>query len=156
MLWSIMRGAVAGFCGDPFGCWELPLLPPLMLCQYSVRCLLYIPYCSINRTGKKTFSILNTTVYMHSGILYLSPVPEHSSTGLGSLLPVSDRFRYWHFCSFWYRSAFKKGIHPARLYCWRCKERHPARPYFWLWKVITLHVHYAGCGNGYTVHRYYL
>ncbi len=35
--------------------------------------------------------------HRHSGILYLSPVPEHSGTGLGSLLPVPDWFRQRHF-----------------------------------------------------------
>ncbi len=152
-----MRWAVAGFCWYPFGCWELPLLPPLMLCQYSVRRLLYIPHRAINRTGRKNFYIEQMLSHIaghlhqgrcrrhqHSGILYLSPVPEHSGTGLGprgiGLVPVSA-FLFipvpdWQDAGKSNILAFKKGIHPARLYYWRCKERHPACPYFWLWKVI--------------------
>ncbi len=59
--------------------------------------------------------------HRHSGTRYFSPVPEHSGTGLGPLIPVLDWFRHRHFCSFRYRTdwmpsipAFKKGVHPAR------------------------------------------
>jgi hypothetical protein len=38
--------------------------------------------------------------HWHSGILYLSPVTEHSGTGQGPLFPVPDWFRHLHFCSF--------------------------------------------------------
>ncbi len=37
--------------------------------------------------------------HQHSGILYLSPVPEHSGTRLCPLTPVPDRFQYQNFCS---------------------------------------------------------
>jgi hypothetical protein len=43
--------------------------------------------------------------HWHSGILYLSPVPEYSGSGLDLLILVPDWF--WHrnfFCSFRYRT----------------------------------------------------
>ncbi len=42
--------------------------------------------------------------HRHCGILYLSPVPDHSGTGLGPLIPVPDWFRHRNFCSFRYRT----------------------------------------------------
>jgi hypothetical protein len=44
-----------------------------------------------------------------SGILYLSPVPEHSCTGLGPLIPVADWFRHRNFCSFRYQTDWMPG-----------------------------------------------
>ncbi len=44
--------------------------------------------------------------HRHSGILYLSPVPEHFGTGLSPLIPVPNWFRHRHFCSFRYRTAW--------------------------------------------------
>ncbi len=38
--------------------------------------------------------------HRHSGILHLSPVPEHSVTGLGPLISVKDCPRHRHFNSF--------------------------------------------------------
>jgi hypothetical protein len=93
--------------------------------------------------------------------MYLSPVPEHSGSGLGPLIPIPD--------CFWHRNfvqsdilKFKKGytLHictadgrkghtPARFYCWQWKEATlnvytagswkrilPALPYRWRWKGI--------------------
>jgi hypothetical protein len=40
--------------------------------------------------------------HRHSGIWHLSPVPEHSGTGLDTLIPVPDCSRYRHFNSFRY------------------------------------------------------
>ncbi len=42
--------------------------------------------------------------HRYSGILYLSPVTEHSDTGLGPLNPVPNWFHHQHFCSFRYRT----------------------------------------------------
>ncbi len=38
----------------------------------------------------------------YSGMRSLSPVPEHSGTGLDPLISIPDWFRIWHFCSFRY------------------------------------------------------
>jgi hypothetical protein len=72
----------------------------------------------------------------HSGVLYLSPVPEHFGTGMGTLITVPDWFRHPHFFSFRYRTdwmpevgdilPFKKVVHPACPYCWLWKWIHPA------------------------------
>jgi hypothetical protein len=35
--------------------------------------------------------------HRQSGVQYLSPVPEHSGTGLGPSNPVPDWFRHHHF-----------------------------------------------------------
>ncbi len=158
MLWSIMRWAVAGFCWYPFGCWVLPLLPPLMLCQYSVWCLLYITHCSINRTGRKKF-LYWTDAKSHSWVSASRSMPPASafrhpvsqsgtrafryrtgspSSGIG-LVPVSA-FSFilvpdWPDAGKSDISAFKKGIRPSRLYCWLWKVIHPACPFCWLWIV---------------------
>jgi hypothetical protein len=42
--------------------------------------------------------------HRHSGILYLSPVPEHSGTGLGPLISEPNWFRHRNFCLFRYRT----------------------------------------------------
>ncbi len=74
--------------------------------------------------------------HWHSGILYLSPVLEHYGTGFDPLIPVPDWFRHPHFCSFRYKT-----------------DRMPDSPTFrHLKKGVILHVHTAGCGNGYTLH----
>jgi hypothetical protein len=56
-------------------------------------------------TANASLHFVSITGHRHSGILYFSPVPEHSGTGLGPLIPVPDWF--WHrnfFCSFRYRT----------------------------------------------------
>ncbi len=78
------------------------------------------------------------SLHRHSGILYLSPVPEHSGTGLDPLIPVPDWFRHRHFCSFRYRTDWmrdsptfrhlKKGRHPA---CQSKKEKPMRIASFW-------------------------
>jgi hypothetical protein len=72
--------------------------------------------------------------HRHFGILYLSPVPDYSGSGLGPLIPVSDWFRHPHFCSFRYRT--EKGVHTARAYG----------------NGYTLHVLTAVGGKNYTLH----
>jgi hypothetical protein len=74
--------------------------------------------------------------HRHSGILYLSPVPQHFGTGLGPLIPVPNWSQHRHFSSFRYRT-----------------DRMQDNPTFRnLKKGYTLHVHAAGSGNGYTLH----
>jgi hypothetical protein len=64
------------------------------------------------------------------------PVPKHSGTGLGPLIPVPDWFRHRHFCSFWYRTDWMPDSP---------KFRH-------LKKRYRLHVHTAGGRKGHTLH----
>jgi hypothetical protein len=47
--------------------------------------------------------------HRHSGILYISPIPEHSGTGLDPLIPVPDWFHPQNFCSFRYRTDWMPG-----------------------------------------------
>ncbi len=70
--------------------------------------------------------------HRHSSILYLSQVPEHSGTRLGTLISVPDWFRHQHFCSYRYRTDWT-----------------PDSPTFrHLKKGYTLHVHTACVGGG--------
>ncbi len=89
----------------------------------------------------------------HSSIRSLSPVLEHSDTGLGPLILVQDLLWRQHFCWFWYRTdwmldclAFrhlKKEIHKSYTStrqakeCWQWKGIQPACPYCWRWKGET-------------------
>jgi hypothetical protein len=83
--------------------------------------------------------------HWHSGILYLSPVPKHSGTELGPLIPKPDWFRHRIFCSFRYRTDWmpdsptfrhlKKLLH---IRCW--------------WKGYPVHFQTAGSGKWYTLH----
>ncbi len=95
--------------------------------------------------------------HRHSGILYLSPPQEHSGTGLGGspysgtglvpasaflFIPVPD----WLDVGQSDIPAFKKGVHPARPYCWWWWKGYPcsARPNCRLWKVqkrFKMHVY---------------
>jgi hypothetical protein len=70
--------------------------------------------------------------HQYSGTQHLSPVPEHSGTGLTSLIPVPG-FRHWHFKAFWHRT-----------------DMIPYNPAFWHWKSLYA----AGGGKGYTLHVY--
>ncbi len=77
--------------------------------------------------------------HRHSGILYLSPVPEHSGTGLGPFIPVPDWFQHQHFGSFRYRSDWMPGSPTFRHFK----------------KGYTLHGHtavFVGCERDATVH----
>jgi hypothetical protein len=96
--------------------------------------------------------------HRNSGILYLSPVSEHSGTGLGRLIPVPDWvalfryrtgspysgtglgrlipvpdwFRHRHFCSFRYRTDWMSDSPTFR---------HLKR------KGYSLHIHTASVGS---------
>ena len=79
----------------------------------------------------------------------LSPVPEHSCTKLGPLIPVLDWFLHLHSFSWQYRTdrtpdwpdAGQSGIYKT------------AFPYCYWWKD-TLHVHPAGGGKRHHSHPY--
>ncbi len=76
--------------------------------------------------------IFSIAAHRHSGILYLSPVPEHSGTGLVQAsaflcIPVPD----WVDAGQSDIPAFKKGVHPARPYSWRWKGTCLAHPNCW-------------------------
>jgi hypothetical protein len=77
--------------------------------------------------------------HRHSDILYLSPVPEHSGTGLGPLIPVT--YWLWHrnFCSFRYRTDRMPDSPTFRLWWW------------WWWKGNPVHVQ-TGSGKWYTLY----
>ncbi len=77
----------------------------------------------------KNFTFWQIRCRRHSGIQYLSPVLEHSGTGLVPAL------------AFWYRTdrildSSTLGHIPALKNLWRWKETHPARPNCWWWKGI--------------------
>ncbi len=136
---------VKGLCGRCFIC----LRPPSLLWPHTR------PYHSWALTSRP---MPPASAFR---ILYLSPVPEHSDTGMGSLIPVLDWFRVGFFVHFGSRltgcrtvlhSGLNKNIHPARqctstwqamdwdtlckLLCWWWKGVHPVRPYRWRWKRI--------------------
>jgi hypothetical protein len=64
-------------------------------------------------------------------ILYLSPVPENSGTGMGPLIPVPDWFRIVFFV---HSGTRLTGCHTASILA--------------LIKTYTLHVHIASDGLG--------
>jgi hypothetical protein len=79
-----------------------------------------------------------TRVYVRMYVLHtnlhLSPVPDHSGSGMCPLIPVQDCLRHYHSFSFRYRTnrmsdsrAFKKTVR-------RWKDVHPARKYYMWWK----------------------
>ncbi len=74
------------------------------------------------------------------GIQQLSPVPKHSGTGLGFLIPVPGWFRHWQFVSFRYRND-QMPDSPA--------SRH--KKLYKLRKRNTLHVYTAGGVEAYTL-----
>jgi hypothetical protein len=96
--------------------------------------------------------------HQHSGIQHFSPVPEHSGSGLGPLIPVSDCSLHQHLNPFQYRTdrmpyspAFKnivwrlRRIHPA------CgKHTHTADGGSWIHSALP----YSRRGKGYTFHIY--
>ncbi len=86
--------------------------------------------------------------HRHSGIQHLSPVPEHSGTGLGPLVPVQDWFRHLHYFSFLDQTdrmpdilAFKneRCTPCASILYWWWTGRQSARPWtFWCWQIINI------------------
>jgi hypothetical protein len=79
----------------------------------------------------------HTNAVMKQSVLSVLPV---------SLSLVVERYILYPACPYCWRY---KGILPACLYGWRWKRIHPACPYCWRGKGYSLHVHTAGCGNGY-------
>ncbi len=70
-----------------------------------------------------------------TGIRHLSPVQEHSGTGLGTLIPVPDKFRHRHHFSFGYRTNQMPGSPAFQHYQKLCTILlvenwiHPSSPY---------------------------
>ncbi len=99
-----------------------------------------------------TFSLVHSPLYVfiqcvtdlaghrhqHAGIRFLSLVPEHSSTGMGPLIPVLDWLWHRHFCSIRYWTDWM-----------------PDSPAFWHKKMYILHVHIASYGLGYTLYVHF-
>ncbi len=76
--------------------------------------------------------------HRNSGIQYLSPVSEHSCTGLGPLIHLQD----WYFCSFRYWTDQMPDI-PSFKKHFTNVERVT---------LHTLHISTTGGGKGYTLH----
>ncbi len=117
--------------------------------------------------------------HRHSGILYLSPVPEHSGTGLGTLILIPNCFR--PFCSFPLRTDWmpdsptfphlKRGTHSTSILL-AVERAHTHTPCMFILLAVeedrpcmsillaaverhthcTLYAHTPDCGNGYTLH----
>ncbi len=92
----------------------------------------FVPYWCLSIAGHR-----------HSGILYVSQVLEHSSTRLGSLIPVPDWFRHRDFCSLRYQTDWMPDSPTFR---------HLKSCWWWWWKRDPVYDQTAGNGNWYTLH----
>jgi hypothetical protein len=86
----------------------------------------------------------------HSDILHISPILEHSGTGLGPLIPMPDCSQHWHFKSFRYRTDRMPDTSTLLMtkldtHCTSIQQAEESDT------PCTIHICTAGGGEGFTL-----